>query len=63
MFNTTEIQQTHTHMHMHTRVWQPFFQDYLDEPVPEEIFWTLWCKGKYHRQTHKQFGWAPLHPH
>jgi len=25
----------------------PFFQDYLGEPVPEEIFlWTLWCKGR-----------------
>jgi len=23
----------------------PFFPDHLGEPVPEENFWTLWCKG------------------
>jgi len=28
-----------------TTVLRPFFQDHLDEPVPEENFWTLWCKG------------------
>jgi len=22
------------------------FWDHLDEPVPEENFWTLWCKGR-----------------
>jgi len=26
-------------------VW-PFFRDHPDEPVPEENFWTLWCKGR-----------------
>jgi len=28
---------------------QPFyalFQDHPTEPVPEENFWTLWCKGR-----------------
>jgi len=28
---------------------QPFygpFRDHLVEPVPEENFWTLWCKGR-----------------
>ena len=25
---------------------RPFFRDYPGEPVPEENFWTLWCKGK-----------------
>jgi len=32
------------------------------EPVPKEIVWTLWCKGRYQRQTHRWSGWAPLHP-
>jgi len=27
-----------------TTVLRPFFQDYPGEPVPEENFWTLWCK-------------------
>jgi len=25
---------------------QPFFRDHPGEPVPEENFWTLWCKGR-----------------
>jgi len=29
-----------------TTVLRPFFWDHLCEPVPEENFWTLWCKGK-----------------
>jgi len=29
-----------------TTVLRPFFQDHPAEPVPEENFWTLWCKGK-----------------
>jgi len=29
-----------------TNVLQPFFWDHLGEPVPEENFWTLWCKGR-----------------
>ena len=24
----------------------PFFQDHPGQPVPEENFWTLWCKGR-----------------
>jgi len=35
------------------------------EPAPEEIglfFWTLWCKGRYQRQTDQQSGSAPLQP-
>jgi len=24
----------------------PFFRDHLGEPVPEENFWALWCKGR-----------------
>jgi len=29
-----------------TTVLRPFFRDHLGQPVPEENFWTLWCKGK-----------------
>jgi len=29
-----------------TTILRPFFRDYPGEPVPEENFWTLWCKGK-----------------
>ena len=29
----------------HNRLW-PFFRDYPGEPVPEEHFWTLWCKRR-----------------
>jgi len=29
-----------------TTVLRPFFRDHLGEPVPEENFWTLWCKGR-----------------
>jgi len=32
---------THT-----TTVFRPFFRDHPGEPVPEENFWTLWCKGR-----------------
>jgi len=31
--------------HRHNRLW-PFFQDHPGEPVPEENFWTLWCKWR-----------------
>jgi len=29
-----------------TTALRPFFRDHPDEPVPEENFWTLWCKGR-----------------
>jgi len=29
-----------------TTVLRPFFRDHTGEPVPEENFWTLWCKGR-----------------
>jgi len=31
--------------HTTTVLW-PFFWDHPGEPVPEENFWTLWCKGR-----------------
>ena len=30
----------------HTTVLWPFYRDHLGELVPEENFWTLWCKGR-----------------
>jgi len=35
-----------TTLHHTTTVLQPFFRDHPGEPVPEENFWTLWCKGR-----------------
>jgi len=29
-----------------TTVLQPFIHYHPGEPVPEENFWTLWCKGR-----------------
>ena len=29
-----------------TTALRPFFPDHPGEPVPEENFWTLWCKGR-----------------
>jgi len=29
-----------------TTVLRPFFWDHPGEPVPEENFWTSWCKGR-----------------
>ena len=34
------------HHHHTTTVLRPFFRDHLGEPVPEDNFWTLWCKGR-----------------
>ena len=31
--------------YLHNRL-RPFFRDHPGEPVPEENFWTLWCKGR-----------------
>jgi len=34
------------HHHHTTTVLRLFFRDNQGEPVPEEKFWTLWCKGR-----------------
>jgi len=34
------------HHHHTTTVLRPFCWDHPGEPVPEENFWTLWCKGR-----------------
>ena len=38
---TANVQRYHT-----TTILRPFFRDHPGEPVPEENFWTLWCKGR-----------------
>jgi len=40
--------QTHrwTYHHHTATVLRPFFRDYPGEPMPEENFWTSWCKGR-----------------
>ena len=40
-----------SHLHHHylydtTTVLRSFFWNHPGEPVPEENFWTLWCKGR-----------------
>jgi len=37
---------TNHHHHTTTSVLRPFFRDHPGQPVPEENFWTLWCKGR-----------------
>ena len=39
-------EKSHTNTHTHTTILRPFFRDHPGEPVPEENFWTLWCKGR-----------------
>jgi len=39
------INHMHHHHHTTTVLW-PFFRDHLGEPVPEDNFWTLWCKER-----------------
>jgi len=57
------VQLLHHITHHHTTtVLRPFFRDHPGDPVPEENIWTLWCKGRLTRQTHRPSGWAPLHP-
>jgi len=37
--NIAHIMNRHNHF-------TALFRDHLSEPVPEEKFWTLWCKGR-----------------
>jgi len=43
---STIMQVIHTYTHTLRTVLRPFFPDHLGEPMPEENFWTLWCKGR-----------------
>ena len=32
--------------HTTTTILRLFFREHLGQPVPEQNFWTLWCKGR-----------------
>jgi len=40
------VRDAHNHTTSTTTVLQPFFQDHPGELVPEQNFWTSWCKGR-----------------
>jgi len=44
--NPTQSINLSTTTHHTTTVLRPFFRDHPHEPVPEENFWTSWCKGR-----------------
>jgi len=47
-FESSHLCYSHHHHHHHiTTVLWPFFRDHPGEPVPEENFWTVWCKGRF----------------
>jgi len=41
-----EFCTNHPSCHHTTTVLRPFFRDNPGEQVPEENFWTIWCKGR-----------------
>jgi len=45
-FSALEVLDHYLPPHHTTTVLRPFFRDHLGETVPEENFWTLWCKGR-----------------
>ena len=46
LFQTCTSRTTDHHHHHTTTVLRPFSWDQPLELVPEENFWTLWCKGR-----------------
>jgi len=42
----SQIFDTTVPHHHTTTVLRPFFPDHPGEPVPEQNFWTSWCKGR-----------------
>jgi len=57
--------------HTRTTVLRPFFRDHQGELVPQEKFWTLWCKGRLTEAQTIRLGATPSgissahlhHPH
>ena len=43
---TVKLQCECEKYHNTTAILRPFFRDHPGELVPEENFWTLWCKGR-----------------
>jgi len=66
-----DVVYTHTNTHTHTTVLRPFFRDHQGELVPQEKFWTLWCKGRLTEAQTIRLGATPSgissahlhHPH
>ena len=46
MLTDKNLALTNTHSYHTKTVLEPFFWDHPGEPVPEEHFWTLWCKRR-----------------
>jgi len=44
--NKTNTEQTEEVQPPHCNRFTALFPDHPGEPVPEENFWTLWCKGR-----------------
>ena len=44
--HNTSHRRSNKHHHHHNRFTALLFRDHPGEPVPEENFWTLWCKGR-----------------
>ena len=63
--NCSKALKGHSTNHHHTTPPpQPFYGPFWDHPgesVPEENFWTLWCREDKQRQTHRPSRGAPLH--
>jgi len=38
--------ESYTNHHHHHNCFTALFRDHPGEPVPEQNFWTLWCKGR-----------------
>jgi len=55
---TTNVYHTTTT----TTVLRPFFRDHMDEPAPEENFWTLWCKQRLREADTSTIRLGALHP-
>jgi len=49
---TDDTNQWHNHNHF-----MVFFRDHPGEPVPEENFWTLWCKGRLTEADTNHLAW------
>jgi len=61
MFDSSILAWSLNYIFATTTLLRPFFRDHPGEPVPEDNFWTLWCKGRL-TEADTLTIWAPLHP-
>jgi len=58
-----QTMQKQKSLRTHTTILRPFSGTTRVSRCQKKIFfWTLWCQERYQRQTHRQSGWALLHP-